>query len=159
MQNPGSEAVSNGVTVTISDAYCDGYDTYLSLTATTDNDQVNQKDYLLPEKSQRVYVNGEETGAELSLEKTEDGSFVGLVQISAVWLADKTFKDLSTVDIKFTELYAKVENQPEPATYVEGENLITGQWNHEFTVDTDTNLINTYEVNTENNGFTESKIV
>ena len=29
---------------------------------------------------------------------------------------DKTFKDQSTVDIKFTELYAKVENQPEPAS-------------------------------------------
>lgn len=56
-------------------------------------------------------------------------------------------------------MYAKVENQPEPATYVEGENLITGQWNLEFTVDTDTNLLNTYEVNTENNGFTVSKIV
>ncbi len=116
VQNPGSEAESNGVTVTISDAYCDGYEMYFTMTATTDNDQVNQKDYLLPEKSQRVYVNGEETGAELSLEKTEDGSFVGLGHISAGWLADKTFKDLSTVDIKFTELYAKVENQPEPAS-------------------------------------------
>ena len=81
------------------------------------------------------------------------------MHISAGWLADKTFKDLSTVDIKFTELYAKVENQPEPATYVEGENLITGQWNLEFTVDTDTSLLNTYEVNTANNGFTVSKIV
>lgn len=95
----------------------------------------------------------------MSLEKAEDGSFVGFGHISAGWLADKTFKDLSTVDIKFTELYAKVENQPEPATYVEGENLITGQWNLEFTVDTDTSLLNTYEVNTENNGFTVSKIV
>ena len=77
----------------------------------------------------------------MALKKAEDGSFVGLGHISAGWLADKTFKDLSTVDIKFTELYAKVENQPEPATYVEGENLITGQCNLEFTVDTDTNQI------------------
>lgn len=159
VQNPGSEAESNGVTVTISDAYCDGYEMYFTMTATTDNDQVNQKDYLLPEKSQQVYVNGEEAGAELSLEKTEDGSFVGLGHISAGWLTDNTFKDQSTVDIKFTELYAKVENQSEPTTYVEGENLITGQWNLEFTVDTDTNLLNIYEVNTENNGFTVSKIV
>ena len=159
VQNPGSEAENNGVTVTVSDAYCDGYEMYFTITAITDNDQVNQKDYLLPEKIQQVYVNGEETGAELSLEKTEDGSFVGLGHISAGWLADKTFKDQSTVDIKFTELYAKVENQPEPATYVEGENLITGQWNLEFTVGTDTNPLNTYEVNTANNGFTVSKIV
>ena len=147
VQNPGSEAESNGVTVTVSDAYCDGYEMYFTMTATTDNDQVNQKDYLLPETSQRVYVNGEEAAAELALEKTEDGSFVGLGHISAGWLTDNTFKDQSTVDIKFTELYAKVENQPEPATYVEGENLITGQWNLEFTVDTDTSLINIYEVN------------
>ena len=159
VQNPRSEAESNGVTVTVSDAYCDGYEMYFTMTATTDNDQVNQKDYLLPEKSQRVYVSGEETAAELSLEKAEDGSFVGLGHISAGWLADKTFKDQSTVGIKFTGLYAKVDNQPEPTTYVEGENLITGQWNLEFTVDTDTSLLNTYEVNTENNGFTVSKIV
>ena len=131
VQNPGSEAENNGVTVTISDAYCDGYEMYFTITAITDNDQVNQKDYLLPEKSQQVYVNGEETGAELSLKKAEDGSFIGLGHISAGWLADKTFKDLSTVDIKFTELYAKVE----------------------------TSLLNTYEVNTANNGFTVSKIV
>ena len=111
-----SEAENNGVTVTVSDAYCDGYEMYFTMTATTDNNQVNQKDYLLPEKSQQVYVNGEETGAELSLKKAEDGSFVGLWHISAGWLADKTFKDLSTVDIKFTELYAEVENQPEPAS-------------------------------------------
>ena len=111
-----SEAENNGVTVTVSDAYCDGYEMYFTMTATTDNNQVNQKDYLLPEKSQQVYVNGEETGAELSLKKAEDGSFVGLGHISAGWLMDKTFKDQSTVDIKFTELYAKVENQPEPAS-------------------------------------------
>lgn len=30
---------------------------YFTITAITDNDQVNQKDYLLPEKSQQVYVN------------------------------------------------------------------------------------------------------
>lgn len=111
-----SEAENNGVTVTVSDAYCDGYEMYFTMTATTDNNQVNQKDYLLPEKNQQVYVNGEETGAELSLKKAEDGSFVGLGHISAGWLMDKTFKDQSTVDIKFTELYAKVENQPEPAS-------------------------------------------
>lgn len=104
------------MTVTVSDAYCDGYEMYFTITAITDNDQVNQKDYLLPKKSQQVYVNGEETGAELSLKKAEDGSFVGLGHISAGWLMDKTFKDQSTVDIKFTELYAKVENQPEPAS-------------------------------------------
>ena len=88
-----SEAENNGVTVTVSDAYCDGYEMYFTITAITDNDQVNQKDYLLPKKSQQVYVNGEETGAELSLKKAEDGSFVGLGHISAGWLADKTFKD------------------------------------------------------------------
>ena len=69
VQNPGSEAENNGVTVTVSDAYCDGYEMYFTITAITDNDQVNQKDYLLPEKSQQVYVNGEKTGAELSLKK------------------------------------------------------------------------------------------
>ena len=99
--------------MTVSDAYCDGYEMYFTMTATTDNNQVNQKDYLLPEKSQQVYVNGEETGAELSLKKAEDGSFVGLWHISAGWLADKTFKDLSTVDILNDYLYLEVSEEYE----------------------------------------------
>ena len=44
---------------------------YFTMTATRDNEQIMQKKYLLPEKSQRVQVNGEECGAELCLEKTE----------------------------------------------------------------------------------------
>lgn len=28
VQNPGAEAEDNGVTVTVSDAYCDGYEMY-----------------------------------------------------------------------------------------------------------------------------------
>ena len=66
---------------------------YFTMTATTDNEQINQKKYLLPEKSQRVQVNGEECGAELCLEKTEDGSFVGLGHISADFLKKKEFSD------------------------------------------------------------------
>lgn len=48
-----SKAENNGVTVTVSDAYCDGYEMYFTITAITDNDQVNQKDYLLPKKASR----------------------------------------------------------------------------------------------------------
>jgi len=42
VQTPGSEAEDNGVTVTVSDAYCDGYQMYFTMTATTDNEQINQ---------------------------------------------------------------------------------------------------------------------
>lgn len=159
VQNPGAEAEDNGVTVTVSDAYCDGYEMYFTMTAKMDNEQMNQKKYLTPEKSLRVYVNGEETGAELSLEKTEDGSFVGLGHISAGWLEDGAFKAQSTVDITFSNLYGMGDNELSTTKYVEGENLISGQWNLEFTVDTDTSKLATYEVNTENNGFTVSKVV
>ena len=33
VQTPGSEAEDNGVTVTVSDAYCDGYEMYFTMTA------------------------------------------------------------------------------------------------------------------------------
>ena len=39
VQTPGSEAEDNGVTVTVSDAYCDGYEMYFTMTATTDNER------------------------------------------------------------------------------------------------------------------------
>lgn len=159
VQTPGSEAEDNGVTVTVSDAYCDGYEMYFTMTATTDNEQINQKKYLLPEKSQRVQVNGEECGAELCLEKAEDGSFVGLGHISADFLKKKEFSDQSTVDIQFTQLYGKGENELSTTKYVEGENLISGEWNLKFTVNTDASNNQTYEVNAENNGFKVSKVV
>ena len=159
VQTPGSEAEDNGVTVTVSDAYCDGYEMYFTMTATTDNEQINQKKYLLPEKSQRVQVNGEECGAELCLEKAEDGSFVGLGHISADFLKKKEFSDQSTVNIQFTQLYGKGENELSTTKYVEGENLISGEWNLKFTVNTDASNNQTYEVNAENNGFKVSKVV
>lgn len=121
VQTPGSEAEDNGVTVTVSDAYCDGYEMYFTMTATTDNEQINQKKYLLPDKSQRVQVDGVECGAELCLEKAEDGSFVGLGHISADFLKKKEFSDQSTVDIQFTQLYGKGENELSTTKYVEGE--------------------------------------
>jgi hypothetical protein len=129
------------------------------MTATTDNEQINQKKYLLPEKSQRVQVNGEECGAELCLEKAEDGSFVGLGHISADFLKKKEFSDQSTVNIQFTQLYGKGENELSTTKYVEGENLISGEWNLKFTVNTDASNNQTYEVNAENNGFKVSKVV
>lgn len=159
VQNPGAEAEDNGVTVTVSDAYCDGYEMYFTMTATTDNEQINQKKYLLPEKSQRVQVNGEECGAELCLEKAEDGSFVGLGHISADFLKKKEFSDQSTVNIQFTQLYGTGENELSTTKYVEGENLISGEWNLKFTVNTDASNNQTYEVNAENNGFKVSKVV
>ena len=159
VQTPGSEAEDNGVTVTVSDAYCDGYEMYFTMTATTDNEQINQKKYLLPDKSQRVQVDGVECGAELCLEKAEDGSFVGLGHISADFLKKKEFSDQSTVDIQFTQLYGKGENELSTTKYVEGENLISGEWNLKFTVNTDASNNQTYEVNAENNGFKVSKIV
>ena len=137
VQTPGSEAEDNGVTVTVSDAYCDGYEMYFTMTATTDNEQINQKKYLLPEKSQRVQVDGVECGAELCLEKAEDGSFVGLGHISADFLKKKEFSDQSTVNIQFTQLYGKGENELSTTKYVEGENLISGEWSLKFTVNTD----------------------
>ena len=42
---------------------------------------------------------------------------------------------------------------------MEGENLISGEWNLKFTVNTDASNNQTYEVNAENNGFKVSKVV
>ena len=129
------------------------------MTAVTDNGQINQKKYLSFENSLRVQVDGEECGVELTLEKAEDGSFVELGHINADWLKKKKFSDQSTVNIQFTQLYGKGENELSTTKYVEGENLISGEWNLKFTVNTDASNNQTYEVNAENNGFKVSKIV
>ena len=58
-----------------------------------------------------------------------------------------------------TQLYGKGENELSTTKYVEGENLISGEWNLKFTVNTDASNNQTYEVNAENNGFKVSKVV
>ena len=42
---------------------------------------------------------------------------------------------------------------------MEGENLISGEWNLKFTVNMDASNNQTYEVNAENNGFKVSKVL
>lgn len=159
VQNPGAEAEDNGVTVTVSDAYCDGYEMYCTMTAVTDNEQINQKKYLSFENSLRVQVDGEECGVELTLEKAEDGSFVELGHINADWLKKKKFSDQSTVDVQFTKVYGREENELSTTKYEEGKNLLSGEWSLEFTGDKDTSKTQTYEVNAEDNGFKVSKVV
>ena len=120
------------------------------MTAVTDNEQINQKKYLSFENSLRVQVDGEECGVELTLEKAEDGSFVELGHINA---------DQSTVDVQFTKVYGREENELSTTKYEEGKNLLSGEWSLEFTVDKDTSKTQTYEVNAEDNGFKVSKVV
>lgn len=88
-----------------------------------------------------------------------DGSFVELGHINADWLKKKKFSDQSTVDVQFTKVYGREENELSTTKYEEGKNLLSGEWSLEFTVDKDTSKTQTYEVNAEDNGFKVSKVV
>ena len=159
VENAGTTAENQGVTVTVSDAYCDGYDLYFTMTAATENEQMNRKTYLTMEKDLRVSIDGEETGAELLLEKADNGSYVGLGHISADWMENHEFSSKSTVTIRFDKIYGLDEDESIDTRYVEGTNLISGQWNLKFAVDTDTSQLKTYQVNAEDEGFTVTKVV
>ena len=73
-----------------------------------------------------MQVDGEECGVELTLEKAEDGSFVELGHINADWLKKKKFSDQSTVDVQFTKVYGREENELSTTKYEEGKNLLNG---------------------------------
>lgn len=89
---PGNIAVDSGVEIRIADAYFDGYDLYYTLSARTEDEEVNNSDRLtflnyaagdeIPFIASPVINGTEETWTLLQPQKSDDGSFVQLVRVS-----------------------------------------------------------------------------
>ena len=94
----------NGVNVSISDIYCDGYIVYYTAVLKTDNGLLNQADFISSGKgSDIVTVNGKEPGGvRMSFEKASDGTFVKSGEIDLMDIGQNTdsFSDKDTLEVE-----------------------------------------------------------
>ena len=81
-----TSAESGGVTVSISDIYCDGYVIYYTAVLQTDDEGLNQADFITAEKgAEALTVNGNEAGGVMmGFERASDGSYVKSGEIDLI---------------------------------------------------------------------------
>lgn len=173
-EDPGSYTASvesNGVTLAVSDVYCDGSVLYYTLSMWTDNEEMN--------KAQNVFLflqdgmmhtpilegsNGEEImvgGTLCSLKKAEDGSYVCMNQLDLFALSEEDrsklqLEETGILNVRF-ELdgmtgVENVEEMDEQGRCKETAR-VEGEWNLKFPVTVDTSSREVIEINKEENGI------
>lgn len=162
---------NNGVTISVSDVYCDGYVLYFTTTLKTEDEGLNKADGILARimddgnkgNGPAISIDGTQLAgySERSFEKTKDGSFVAMNQIDLMSPADSREKE---IDLGLDEKGTLVVNWDlsEFSGYLwdqwddSGEYMKTGetkgQWNLRFPVTIDRSHNQTYAVNKEDNG-------
>lgn len=154
-------AENNGVTVSISDVYCDGYMLYYTATLQTDNKALLQADGIL---SSRDTQNGEDVqikGMDMSgyastaFNKSKDGTFVSANEVSLLSggyvgsdSADTIILDWSLQDLS-GYLYDQWDDQGEYAK----TGTVDGEWHLRFPVTIDTSKNQSYKLGKEENGI------
>lgn len=160
--SPESTATSAGITLGVSDAYCDGYDLYFTLSATTEEEYIMEADSmnLLSYKngssipnSTFAEINGIEVPSDaMHLVKSDDHTFVTLVRIPVKNLAQSPgekidFPEEMEIVISCSTIEAKRTNDTSYFSMTDGE------WNLFFHASVDRSNNETVELENENNGF------
>lgn len=162
---------NNGVTISVSDVYCDGYVLYFTTTLKTEDEGLNKADGILARimddgnkgNGPAISIDGTQLAgySERPFEKTKDGSFVAMNQIDLMSPADSREKE---IDLGLDEKGTLVVNWDlsEFSGYLwdqwddSGEYMKTGetkgQWNLRFPVTIDRSHNQTYAINKEDNG-------
>lgn len=169
---PGNVAEDQGITVTVSDAYCDGYDLYFTVSLRADSEELNNADYLMmlsyKEDDPTAYypeieINGEAVSGVIQLQKSEDGIFAGLVRISENYLQADGFSEKMTVNLDLDAVGAHMFGEEERSDIPDfgriGFKSVKGSWPLRFTASMDTSGNRAAVPDSEVNGFTLKKAV
>lgn len=162
---------NNGVTISVSDVYCDGYVLYFTTTLKTEDEGLNKADGILARimddgnkgNGPAISIDGTQLAgySERSFEKTKDGSFVAMNQIDLMSPADSREKDIDlgldekgtlVVNWDLSELSGYLWDQWDASGEYMKTGETKGQWNLRFPVTIDRSHNQTYAVNKEDNG-------
>ena len=129
-ENPEEYSISaedNGVTISVSDIYCDGYVLYYTASLTTEREDLNQSDGIL--------IASKEVGSDtLKIEGTgEDGTIVA--------------------DWTITNLTGKLWDSWDAQGEYESTGRVEGTWHLRFPVTVDTSKNETFAIDQEANGI------
>lgn len=166
-ENPEEYSISaedNGVTISVSDIYCDGYVLYYTASLTTEREDLNQSDGIL--------IASKEVGSDIlkiegmdmsgyssqSFEKTDDHLFVSAHEINL--LSDEgggsfeTGEDGTIVaDWTITNLTGKLWDSWDAQGEYESTGRVEGTWHLRFPVTVDTSKNETFAIDQEANGI------
>ena len=156
-----TSAEAEGISVSISDIYCDGYVVYYTAVLQTDNEELKQADFITAEKGgEELTVNGNQAGGVMmGFEKASDGSYVKSGEIDLIGFgSDGDTEDYSKTDsleIKYviTNLAGyKDDEWDDNGEYVSTAS-VDGDWTLKFPVTVDRSENVTYDFNKEDNGL------
>lgn len=160
---------NNGVTVSVSDVYCDGYVLYYTATIKTNDEKLNRADGFAVEREDGSEAKISVDGAELanwssggSFIKSKDGIFVAMYQLDLMKpTVDLKLeeKDTLVVDWKFDQLKGHFwDKWNEAGSYIDSAQAV-GDWHLRFPVTIDRTANKTFNINKEENGITVKRAV
>lgn len=162
-----TSAESGGVTVSISDIYCDGYVIYYTAVLQTDDEGLNQADFITAEKgAEALTVNGNEAGGVMmGFERASDGSYVKSGEIDLIGFGsdgdteDYSKADSLEIEYVITNLTGyKDDEWDDNGDYVSTAS-VDGDWTLKFPVTVDRSENVTYDLNKEDNGVKLCNVV
>lgn len=159
---------NNGVTVSVSDVYCDGYVLYYTATVKTDNEGLNKADGMVVETKEGQNPTISVDGAQLSgyaskaFEKSKDGSFVTINQIDLIAPTDAQEKpmdlkvgekDTMVVDWEVKQFVGYLWDQWDESGEYASTGKVEGDWHLRFPVTIDKSGNESFDINKEENGI------
>ena len=158
--NYNTSAEAEGISVSISDIYCDGYVVYYTAVLQTDNEELKQADFITAEKGgEELTVNGNQAGGVMmGFEKASDGSYVKSGEIDLIGFgSDGDTEDYSKADsLEIEYVITNLTGYKDDEWDDNGEYVSTasvdGDWTLKFPVTVDRSENVTYDLNKEDNG-------
>lgn len=165
---------NNGVTLSISDVYCDGYVLYYTASIKTNHEGLNQADGIITETKEgsnpSIFVDGTQLSgyASKAFEKSKDGSFVTINQIDLMAPTDAQEKpidlkvgekDTFVVDWDVKQFVGYLWDQWDESGEYVNTGKVEGDWHLRFPVTVDKSGNETFAINKEENGITVKSAV
>lgn len=159
---------NNGVTVSVSDIYCDGYVLYYTASIKTDNGELNQADGIITETKEgpnpSIAIDG--TGlsgySSKAFDKSKDGSFVTINQVDLLNPTDTMEKpidlkagekDTLVVDWDVKQFVGYLWDQWDESGEYVSTGKVEGDWHLRFPVTVDKSANESFDINKEENGI------
>ncbi len=152
-------AEDHGVTISVSDIYCDGYVLYYTASLKTDDEGLSQADGILTASkelgSDELKVEGRDmSGSSKGFERTEGDTFVTASDIN---LLNEGFEagdqETIVVDWKITNLTGRLWDRWDEQGEYEMTGMLEGEWHLRFPVTVDLSENEAFAIDREEDGF------
>lgn len=159
-------AEDEGISLTVSDVYCDGLELYFTLSARVEDEEMKKADFLylmryeegdeIPFLGGQIYVEGTNVHSNvLTLKKAEEGVYVGLIRATSV---GGGFKENNVVNVTVGGISAHRVPEKEGEEQV-GYKMVDGDWKLRFDAKTDTSNNRIARPGVEQNGIIVEEVI